>query len=297
LAPDRSLITWLAPAADAKFSPRSVPDDAFRPLSDWVEYVLDHEHSALTAWIASTHFDFESFVCRDDDTSRHDKSRAKKQPARERENTASRRDENASGGESTKAAQAASKPTEEPSGESLAIEAPQPLPRSHAEQRLRELEAEFTALEAPPDAPERRALWREIARANAALERRRDATICWSNVFWEDRTLSPAELRAWLFDEERGAKGPKLSEGGLPALLGKADSRPIDAGALAAYTVWAAHLETPPLDLMFNQGAVASLLERQESSLPIRTAWLAWCAMARLSGGDVLGLAKARERA
>ncbi|NUQ64872.1 MAG: hypothetical protein HUU20_20605, partial [Pirellulales bacterium] len=42
---------------------------------------------------------------------------------------------------------------------------------------------------------------------------------------------------------------------------------------------------------------VARYLERHEALLPVRIAWLAWKAIDRLSGGDVLALARARDRA
>jgi hypothetical protein len=48
---------------------------------------------------------------------------------------------------------------------------------------------------------------------------------------------------------------------------------------------------------MANLPAVATQLERLESNLPIRAAWMAWCALSRLSGGDVVALANARDRA
>jgi hypothetical protein len=43
-------------------------------------------------------------------------------------------------------------------------------------------------------------------------------------------------------------------------------------------------------------GRVQRLLEEHESALPVRSAWLAHVALARLSGGDVVGLARTRDR-
>ena len=40
--------------------------DVFRPLADWIDYVLDQEQQPLTAWVQATRFDFEPFVCREE---------------------------------------------------------------------------------------------------------------------------------------------------------------------------------------------------------------------------------------
>ncbi len=73
LASDNRMLTWLEPQSARDASSRFVPfqahvvaDAAFRPLGDWVEYVLDHHTEALDTWIASHRFEFESFVCRED---------------------------------------------------------------------------------------------------------------------------------------------------------------------------------------------------------------------------------------
>src|SRR5262249_43007482 len=77
LADNPDNITWLCPEAEGSFTPQSLPDGAFRQLSDWVEYVLDAEHVALQAWMQSTRFDFESFICANDRPDRPRKSEEK----------------------------------------------------------------------------------------------------------------------------------------------------------------------------------------------------------------------------
>ena len=61
LADDPSVVTWLYPD-DGGFTPESLPETAFRPLRDWIDYVLEHDHEALQAWVESARFEFESFV-------------------------------------------------------------------------------------------------------------------------------------------------------------------------------------------------------------------------------------------
>ena len=65
-------ITWLMPRdptpdEQQHFVPHSIPDTAFRPLNDWIDYVIDHQAPSLQAWVASHRFDFEHFVCREDE--------------------------------------------------------------------------------------------------------------------------------------------------------------------------------------------------------------------------------------
>ena len=48
---------------DGGFVPESLPDESFRPLDQWVNYVLDREHRPLEAWVGSARFEFEPFVC------------------------------------------------------------------------------------------------------------------------------------------------------------------------------------------------------------------------------------------
>ena len=65
LAPDKNRIVWLEPGDDS-FAPHSLPDAAFRPLSDWVEYIIERDTDAMDAWVSAYRFDFEPFVCKDD---------------------------------------------------------------------------------------------------------------------------------------------------------------------------------------------------------------------------------------
>ncbi len=68
LAEDPAQINWLCPHPDRPgvFIPESLPDDAFRPLNEWVDYVLDHDRDALTSWVQEFRFDFEPFQCSED---------------------------------------------------------------------------------------------------------------------------------------------------------------------------------------------------------------------------------------
>jgi hypothetical protein len=58
LAANVDLNTWLLPGSAGQFVPQSLPDNAFRPLSDWVDYVLESNREALTTWKDAMRFDF-----------------------------------------------------------------------------------------------------------------------------------------------------------------------------------------------------------------------------------------------
>ena len=70
LANDPALVTWLYPNDDETFTPEQLPDAAFRPLTEWVQYVLDHDHEMLQVWIQAASFDFEQFICEEEEAPR-----------------------------------------------------------------------------------------------------------------------------------------------------------------------------------------------------------------------------------
>ena len=47
LADDAAQVVWLAALDGGAFRPETLPEDAFRPLIDWIDYVLDHEKEPL----------------------------------------------------------------------------------------------------------------------------------------------------------------------------------------------------------------------------------------------------------
>src|SRR5439155_8781676 len=65
LADDPDQVVWLYPDGAGGFTPESVPDAAFLPLEEWVNYVIEAEQEPLAAWIEATRFDFDQFVCKD----------------------------------------------------------------------------------------------------------------------------------------------------------------------------------------------------------------------------------------
>src|SRR5205085_10475892 len=66
LADDPAQVVWLAPLDGGGFRPETLPEDAFRPLIDWIDYVLDRDKEPLQAWVQAAQFDFEAFICDED---------------------------------------------------------------------------------------------------------------------------------------------------------------------------------------------------------------------------------------
>jgi hypothetical protein len=296
LASDKNRITWLYPRETGGFTPESLPDAAFRPLSDWVDYVLDHQHQALSAWMDSFQFDFEPFVCKDDKRSR--KAKPDRGPEARSEPP-------------SKPVELRPKPSDTddselkpgaPEDESGLAEPPHAFPpagetdRDAAHKNLFELEQRFLALDSPLDASDRVELWRQMGSGNAALGHYLDSAICWSYCVWDQPNASSVTLKNWLQTAQENTD-LKFSGDPLTEVLDDKESLPDRASAVANHLICAAGMDPPPSELLARLPAIGRYLERQESLLPIRTAWLAWHAVFKLSGDDVLALARARDRA
>jgi hypothetical protein len=318
LADDPDRLTWLAPGADGSFTPESLPENAFRPLSDWVDYVLDRDREELRAWVQASQFDFEGFVCPDDGPARPKKSDG------ERKRGGKLRDE---GGDSPVPEDL---PAFAPAVKTRKGTAPEqeeadpfvkfvPAEPSEAQKRLKSLEERFIAAEGGLDVEERTALWPELAALNAALGQSEEAGICWMNALWAENEALPDRARAWFRAEAAavpvrsdkgqpkgrswvsrlslaGARDPDDAGGDLDRLLAMEEPTAADLRALAAYLVRSAVAATPPEALVKRLSAVQHFLETHERLLPVRAVWLAWSHLSRLAGNDVLGLTRARDR-
>jgi hypothetical protein len=312
LADDPAQVTWLAPGENGSFTPQSLPEDSFRPLWDWVDYVLDHDKEALQAWVQASRFDFEPFVCAEDEAPKPRKPPAPERPSRSKDRTP--RQEDLTEGPVAEFAEAPAQEEEQAGGleDFSEIERVEP---NLLQQQLRALEERFLALEGGLDVPERLALWPELAGLNAALGSTDDAGICWLNGLWEKEVAPAAWAWSWFRTEATavkdpgqrgrswitrvttaGEKGREVSGEDLDRLLALPEPAIADLRALAAYLVWSARRTPPPAPLLERLNRVQRFLEAQEKLLPVRAVWLAWVHLAQLSRGDVLALARARDR-
>jgi hypothetical protein len=310
LADDPMQVTWLYPDGDGGFTPESLPETAFRPLRDWVDYVLEHEHEPLQAWIEAARFEFEGFVC--DEESPEKTKKPPREPRARLPRPAEPRGQPGKTREPERQADAGAAPAEEVYAEVVRTPPDELLVQRQA------LEARFLAVDGALDAPERQALWPELAALNARLDLADDAGVCWMNALWPGDEPRPAWALFWFRAEAGGVPGRKeagwpkdrtwtsraalaprgaaVDAADLDLLLNLAEPQSADVRALAAHVFWAGWLKEPPAELVQRLGRIAQFLEAHERAVPVRAAWLAALGLHRLAGGDALGLARARDR-
>lgn len=294
LAADANRIVWLQPADGGGFVPRSVSDAAFRPLSQWVDYILDHEHQPLAAWMSAHRFDFAGFICHDDDAPARTK-----QPQQQRAKPPGPTKPQPGAAPSATTAPAGDEPilaeiVDEAQQQAAELVRDMPQP-SELQRRLSAAESRFLALESPLDDAARLPLWREMAALNGALERRLDASLCWSQAVWESSSPS-GDVATWLTQLSGGQKKPLPTAAELQRLLDDPTPERTAITPLVAQLVGQA-AGLPDKAAATDQLALAArILTQHENSLPVRLVWLAWVALARLTHNDALALARARDR-
>jgi hypothetical protein len=317
LADDPAQVTWLAPGPGGTFTPEGLPEEAFRPLSEWVDYVLDHDREALDAWVQATRFDFEPFVCADDERAKPKRPPAEK--PRTPKGPKGRPGDVAAPDVSAFEAADRSRKKTPVADDDDPLAGLVPTEPSIAQKQLKALEERFLAVESGLDAPGRQALWPELAALNAVVGSVDDSGVCWMNALWG--AYGPAGAYAWHWFRTEATAVPARAEKGLPRgrvwttgattaaersrevsgddldrLLTLDEPATADVRSLAAYLVWAAGRTPPPVALVERLAKAQRFLEAHEKFLPVRAAWLAWSHLTRLSGGDVLALARARDR-
>ena len=292
LADDPDQVVWLYPDAAGGFTPESVPDAAFRSLEDWVDYVIETERAPLAAWIEATRFDFDHFACAEG-------GGPKVKPDKDDKEPRAKGDGEETGSKTATTAKAASKSKSaaRPAGAAEYVPPPaETRPPGEWKVRLKELEDRFLAVDGPLDAPERRALWPELAAANAGLgDASGEAAICWLNALW-DADPPPAEWLAGWVRSESPAASPAMKADEFDRKLSSPSSSLNAPRATVASFLWLAHQSPVPNWLPARLPAVQKYLEKHEATLPVRAVWLAAFRLAQLAGADVLGLARVRDR-
>lgn len=291
LASDSSQVVWLMPATDGKFTPEILPDDAFRPLEDWIDYIIDHEHAPLSTWVQATRFDFDSFICPEDQPDKP------KPPPPERTKKAKRPKS-----ESSDIVDVSPVPSKTDRGKSQSTDdsefgfTVEVVTPNEVKVKLRELEEEFVGLDGPLDSPDRQAIWARMAKLNTLDGRELEAAICWTNAFWELPDVPVEGAWAWLQSEDKRAKKiPTGSE--FDASLDAGEQSPAVARMVAARVLYACTLNPVPESLLKRMPKIREYLEKHDAMLGVRAAWLAWWHLARVGGQtDVLALARVRDR-
>ncbi|CAN5326912.1 hypothetical protein BH11PLA2_BH11PLA2_01230 [soil metagenome] len=268
LAPDVDKLVWLAPVDAGAFQPWSVADDSFRPLSEWVDYVISDQARELSAWMDASVFMFDSLLCSDTapPVASEPVEKVKVEPPVSRK---------------AKTDRVTAAPEANAEGVTMLV-APAIIPaivkRAPSEWKLRcdQLEKEFVAIDGPLDDPRRIALWSELATANAALgpDRRHEADLCRLNAAWASQDNSAT----W-------TAGEKLPS--LDSLLKVTTPTPGEMRDFAVQVLSAKSIS--------NLAATQRFFESYEDRLPVRMAWFVGLKLAEAGGGDVLGLARCRD--
>jgi len=291
LADDTDQLVWLAPQAGGSFAPETLPEDSFRPLEDWVDYVVETSHAPLKAWIDATRFDFESFVCADANLPKppkpDDKDARKKRPRPEGDDAPLA----PTGGASKLAPK---KPDADEGTVALTMAAPEAKPPGEWFVRRQELEREFLDIDGPLDHPDRVGLWAQLAQANAGYGDTPEAALCYANALWQDGADRKRLLDDWLHTESPASKAPAAMD--FERAFANATPTAGEARAFAALFLHAAETSPTPPWLLELLPATQKYLQAHETKQPIRVVWLASSRLALLSGADTLGLARARDR-
>lgn len=292
LADDPAQVVWLMPTGDGKFTPEVLPDEAFRPLEDWIDYVVDHEHEPLSAWVQATRFDFGGFICKEDQP-----EKPKGPPPEKKKGKKNDRDEEAFGDTVDEPTGKGAKRKLPAGGDEADFAVPvEAVAPNEVKVRLRELENEFLAVQGPLDSPERQALWPQLAQYNALDGRELEAAICWTNAFWELPEVPAEGAFAWLKSEDKGAKKTPAMDDFDAAMVDR-DQSPQAVRTFVARVVHACRQSPVPEAFLKRLPKIREYLERHENVLGVRAAWLTWWHIARVGGqADVLALARVRDR-
>ena len=179
------------------FTPERIPEDAFRPLEDWVEYVIADHAETLTQWIESTRFHFDSFICKEGQSPGKPKP---DEPSRKPRQRGDGLEQDDAGQLSTQVSFV--KPGDgDASQEMMAETVLEPMgakPIDVLKQQRDQLEARFLEIDEPLDSPAHVALWPALARANQAMDDLGESSLCWLNALWIDDAPTADWVQEWL---------------------------------------------------------------------------------------------------
>ncbi len=294
-------IVWLHPTGNGSFAVESLAESAFRPLVEWIDYKLPEAPRSIQPWAQSVNWALESFVER-----APAKAKPKPPVVAEVARPATRKPGLLSRAAGWFKGLSLKPPAEQPAlvepnipveeavrtalnqGDRLHLARPETT--NSALERCHALEAKFLR-----SLPELKAdEWAELAGAYDSAGNHADAALCWLNALWGQSNLTALWAWGWLRAESRAAKPEVKTIDPEPWL--KAPPGPGTTRAMAAWVVWASLQKPNPPALANRANELQARLEANEHWLPVRAAWLARAALARLGSGDVLSLARARDR-
>jgi cellulose synthase operon protein C len=327
LVPDATRLVWVEPDATHGIAVHSVAASAFRPLREQVEYAAPQRSVLATEPLPETTFALDRFALLVETSIEIDPEpepmvapsvadEAPEEPAESEPGWMSksvgrmfrwmrrRRDRtecepgDPDGLETT------------PSGARRIPTAPDPESNDRVERKLsspdallhghdwasrrHELESRLLA-DLPRLGPESRASrWAELAGVYGVTGQALDAALCWTNALWDSPAPPNAWFEQWVVAECRAAKRNNRSAD-LDRWLGE-PARPGTGRVVAALAARFGFQSSAPLEFVAALPRVLAVLEQHADDIPVRAAWLARLAVARSCDGDVLGLARWRDR-
>ncbi len=293
LAGDPDRVVWLRPLPDGEFVPESIAEDAFRPLEHWVDYILESSPAPLKAWVAATEFDFETFVCSDTPPKPRGPDRGPRDRGRGKETDT----HTPLQPETPVAAETAAA-----TGIGSAATKPIDDERRIDEWKVRRqvLQDAFQKVDGGLDQPQRQSLWPELARANTGAGDPAEAAICWVNAMWEQDSLPADLVRGWYRTEHPGrgelSGGNAVEEAEFDALLRSQNPDRVEVRQLASSALACLIRDPVPAWFRARLPDIQQYVESNDAKLPVRAVWLIAVEMAALTGADVLGLARVRDR-
>lgn len=310
LASDPDRLVWLEPTEGDDFRPEMIPIDSFRPLEDWVDYIVGTNAEPLTLWINATTFEFDHFLCSETPGNKPkpddgpDRGKRRNRPDRPEQEV---RLDAAPETRPIPDAPSALTPLSDPPP------APQNQPIQEWKRRREELENAFLAAPGDLDTSERRQLWPMLAEANQNFGDTTESAICWLNAMWGpkpdtarestwhqqgwDRGQAPpiAWVESWL-QSELPDKSPEALVSMLEGLLKQEEPTANEMRHFGAAVLGLTYQSPVPTRFRQQLPAIQRYLVQHERLVPIRIAWLAALRLAALTGSDTLGLARCRDR-
>ena len=276
LARQPGSVCWLRPAEGGTFLVEHAQGDAFRPLSEWVDYVIAHHEATIEPWARAAIFDLDDIarveLAVPREVNLHARKPEPKQPAAGTPAKARKP-------RKLKANKAA--PVEV---ETLASPLPKDVEPSEAARRAAELEQQFLELDAAGDSEARMSCWRELAHAYGAAGQLVDAAHAYLRVMWEQPP-----------DEQRRLAGEWAQCEGGGALASVVDIEWPSIGDMRLFVARLCEERTDDGNIELER--LAKFLDLHQDGLDVRSRWLAHVAISRRGGGDTLRLTRARDYA
>lgn len=271
LAPDPDRLVWLERTEGTSFRVESAPDEAFVPLSEWVDHVASEHAEPLSRWMSQAVFEFEAFTA-DADAQRGVREEEPK-PKRARR-------------------RAAPPPVEsEPSDSDVLPEVrevasgPRPvrlkvqeLEPSELAKELARIEEEILDHEGEPDDSEVTSAWSSLAAGYAAGQQSMQAGLAFVHALWDTPAGELYDARAHTWVEAEGTLG------GRDAFT-LADDPSADRVRAVAARVIAGQTD---------DAATIGWLREHDDRLTTRAYWLLWEKLSNATG-DTLARVRATD--